>query len=135
VTVISSVPLSALPLPPAYATFLFGKTLNLIFWTTSNTDEDPALHTVTQPGLNQTYHFVQTYDSEQLRMYINGVLETQHPLSGGFVFARDRTGLGIGGSPVGFGTLFAGTLDEVAIYGSALTPQQVQKHFLAGTAR
>jgi len=68
-------------------------------------------------------------------MYINGVLETQHPLSGSFVFARDRTGLGIGGSPVGFGTLFAGTLDEVAIYGSALTPQQVQKHFLAGTAR
>ncbi len=69
-----------------------------------------------------------------MRLYVNGVLETMKSLSGSLWFANGRAGLAIGGYGQGVAgdVLVAATLDEVAIYGTALSPQQVMTHYTAG---
>jgi hypothetical protein len=81
-----------------------------------------------------TYHVVGTYDGTTMRLYVNGVLEGSVARSGS---VNDSTYGGVlaGG---GWGTLpspaFQGRLDEVAIYGRALTAAEVQTDFNTGTS-
>jgi hypothetical protein len=87
--------------------------------------------TTVAPGT--TYHVVGTYDGANLRIYVNGALNG--------TFARPGTvnDSSFGGALAasGWGTLpspaFDGRLDEVAIYGSALTATRVQAHYTKGT--
>jgi hypothetical protein len=83
------------------------------------------------PG--RTYHVVGSYDGSKLRIYVNGVLEatTEHPgqlaqidASGGALAAN-----GWGPRP---SSAFAGLLDNVAIYGKALSVARVKLHYLQG---
>jgi hypothetical protein len=79
-----------------------------------------------QPGT--WYHLVVTYTGTQLRLYVNG---TQHGLSGSIVSVEDHTTpMRVGNRPVT--DHFGGTLDEIAIYGYALSAQQVTEHYNAG---
>jgi hypothetical protein len=73
-------------------------------------------------------------NASSLSVYCDGVLVTNNgPANGGTITTFKSTNfLGIGYNGLD-STTFTGTLDEVAVYGSALTAQQVQAHYLAGT--
>jgi Concanavalin A-like lectin/glucanases superfamily len=76
----------------------------------------------------RAYHVVGTYDGATERLYVNGAQVASAALSG----AADTTinGLRIASSD-GTQQFFLGTLDEVAVYPSALTAAQVATHFAA----
>ena len=92
----------------------------------------PDLASTTTVAAATTYHVVGTYDGAMMRIYVNGVLEGTAARS-----ARSTTpafgGVLAGG---GWGTLpspaFNGRLDEIAIYGTALTTARVQAHYTKG---
>ena len=75
-------------------------------------------------------HVVATFDGSEIALYINGAR----------VAAPDRsslerlrpTSLTVGGSHGGMDGLFFGAIDEVAIYGKALSPDRVSAHYRAG---
>jgi hypothetical protein len=117
-----------------YGVLLFAHAFAVYLFTTVGSAGTTNFLTVTQPVPQHIYHYVQTYDGTNIRMYVNGVLEAQKPFVGPLV-GYGAAGLGIGGTPAGGinDLVFAGTLDEVAIYGAALTPQQVMAHYAAGT--
>ena len=80
----------------------------------------------------QWYHLVGTYDGTTASFYINGVLVTAAPASSQFFADNGYPGQIGAGANVGF-TPFNGGVDEVAIYGYALSPTQVAAHYAAGT--
>jgi hypothetical protein len=94
---------------------------------------EPRVMSTTKVLANHIYYVVGTYDGSELRLYVNGVLEAKRahtgPLAnstyGGVIAAK---GWGVLPSP-----RFRGTLDEIAIYGHALTTAQVKAHYRTGT--
>jgi Concanavalin A-like lectin/glucanases superfamily len=66
----------------------------------------------------QWYHAVSTYDGIQLKLYINGVLEASAPAS--VLPVKNTSPLLIGGN-ISQVSYFPGGLDEVRLYGCALT--------------
>jgi hypothetical protein len=77
----------------------------------------------------QIYHLVGTYDGTTRRLYINGTEVASGALSGGAT--SNTQGLFIG-SWSGSSEFFAGTIDEVAVYGTALSASRVAAHRAAG---
>jgi Concanavalin A-like lectin/glucanases superfamily/Immunoglobulin domain len=78
------------------------------------------------------YHLVGTYDGTTVRLYVNGVLE-------GSAYAGFP--LDYGTRPVFFGRTgefwvanFGGSMDEVSIYSRALTADEIQSLYQAGSA-
>jgi hypothetical protein len=79
-------------------------------------------------SLNTTYHVVGTYDGSVMRLYVNGTLVasktvgalTLNTTSSVFTGRTDTAG------PV--------TVDELALYPSALSATRVQAHYSAGTS-
>jgi hypothetical protein len=92
-----------------------------------------AVVSTTTVATATTYHVVGTYNGANLRIYVNGVLESTVARSG-LVNDSSFGGALAGG---GWGTLpspaFRGRLDEIAIYGSALSAVRVQAHYASGT--
>ena len=90
---------------------------------------------------NKWYHMVLTDDLVNLRYYVNNVL--------GVTLNRNGFGFkpnGVNGNPAAGGAAtvlgqrsddafdpFFGSIDEVAVYNYALTPQQIQSHFRSST--
>ena len=81
---------------PPYGALLFQKAFGVYLRTVVETGGGPDFLSTTRPALNQTCHLVETYDGQMLRIYINGVLESQRPLSGALMYRSGRTGFGIG---------------------------------------
>jgi hypothetical protein len=94
------------------------------------------------------YYLVVTDDGTNFNMYINGVLATAPLPVAGANYIPNGAGVnpdGTAGITPGFGNTvlgqrtdaafntFEGTMDDTAIYKYALTPQQVQNHFLNTT--
>ncbi len=77
----------------------------------------------------QTYHVVGTFDGTTRRLYVNGTQVASGTLAGG---ATKTTNMLILGSCTGFNEYLRGTLDEVAVYGTALSAARVQAHRNAG---
>ena len=83
-------------------------------------------------AVGNTYHVVVTDSGTNVSFYINGVLYS--------VAARPSTGIDAKSGPVGLGLNYSaanewltGRLDEVAVYGVALTAAQVQGNYTAAT--
>ncbi len=76
-----------------------------------------------------TYHVVGTFDGTTRRLYVNGAQVASAGLTGGAT--NSSQGLFVG-SWSGSGELFAGTVDEVAVYASALSAARVAAHRSAG---
>ncbi len=77
-----------------------------------------------------TYHVVGTYDGTTQRLYINGSLAASAALTG--AISSNSNALYIG-SWNGSSEFFRGTIDEVAVYSTALTATQVTNHWAAGS--
>lgn len=71
------------------------------------------------------YHVVGTFDGTNSNLYLNGALDGSIPVSG--TMKLPTTGIYIGNANVG-ATNFPGTMDEAAVYGTALSPTQVATH-------
>jgi hypothetical protein len=68
------------------------------------------------------WHIVGTFDGTNLRLYVNGMLQSSQP-SGLALVAN--------GVPLLWGQLFQGALDELAIYDHALSDARIQAHYMA----
>ena len=75
-------------------------------------------------------HFVGTYDGASLTLYASGVSLASVPLSGTLV--TSATALNIGASDDAPSATFDGAIDEVAIYGSALSATRILAHHQSG---
>jgi hypothetical protein len=80
--------------------------------------------------IGQTYHVVGTYDGAAQRLFINGSQVANQALSGGASVTSNPLYIG---SWNGSSEFFAGTIDEAAVYGSALGASRVSAHHSAGT--
>jgi Concanavalin A-like lectin/glucanases superfamily len=80
------------------------------------------------------YHVVGTFDAVTMRLYVDGTLEASLARHG----PLNESSLGVAVAARGWGALpspqFRGRLGEVAVYETALTPDQVRAHFTTGTA-
>jgi hypothetical protein len=84
-------------------------------------------------GSSAWIHLVGTYDGVNWKLYRNGVvLATQASATG--ALAVDTGDWAIGSTGNGWADAFKGNVDEVAIYGYALSASQVLAHYKAGTA-
>jgi Concanavalin A-like lectin/glucanases superfamily len=81
-----------------------------------------------------TYYLAATYDGASLIVYVNGNVDGTKSFSGAIGPYGMTPGLGIGGGASGVSAAdqFDGTIDEVAIYGSALTGTRIAAHYDAG---
>lgn len=82
---------------------------------------------------NAFSHFAAVYDGVALKLYINGNLDNQMPLSGPIPTHASSWHIGANANPVG-GEFFFGILDELSIYNRALTATEIQAIYAVGSA-
>jgi hypothetical protein len=92
----------------------------------SGSDYAGSQNTSTALQLGRWYHVVATYDGSTMKVYLNGVL--QESIASSRSLANTAQAMTVGGT----GDPFAGRIDEVAIYGTALSLTRVQAHYNAG---
>jgi len=76
---------------------------------------------------NQWNHVLLTYDGQALTLYLNGHPDSSHALTG--AVCQNDEPLRIGGGLSGFAP-FAGRLDQISLYGQALSRPEVEELFL-----
>jgi hypothetical protein len=75
------------------------------------------------------HHLVGTYDGTSERFYVDGILQA----SGQWAFAPNGSqSLTIGMNDGGSSFPFTGSIDEVAVYNTALSPTTIQHHYNLG---
>jgi hypothetical protein len=82
-------------------------------------------------GSTAWIHLVGTYDGANWRLYRNGAQIASASDAVG-ALPLSQAGWAIGSSGNGWADPFAGAIDEVAIYGSALSASQVATHYAGG---
>src|SRR5438128_8287280 len=85
-------------------------------------------------GVNTETHIVATFDGKTIRIYLNGMLDSETPAgaNAGDISPKPppSTGSDLGiGNQAGRDRPFNGKIDEVALFGQALTGDQVLAHF------
>ena len=81
--------------------------------------------------LDEWQHIAGVADGERIRVYLNGIEVHSVPYSG-TIAAPEFEGLGIGDFYQGNGLRYNGLIDEIAMWSTALTPEQLRSHYLAG---
>ncbi len=79
---------------------------------------------------NQTYHVVGTYDGTTTRLYLNGTQVATTALTGAIGPASNGLNIASWDGSIEY---MRGTIDDVAIYGAALSAARVAAHHTAGT--
>jgi subtilisin-like proprotein convertase family protein len=119
----------------AYGLYMSGGDLNFFV-----TDTNDAQTLITAPcPLNQFVHVACTYSNTLMSLYVNGVLATPQATNAvipkGALDAGSDPGIGIGNTgDASMDYPFFGLIDEMAIYGQALTAAQIQSIYAAGSA-
>jgi hypothetical protein len=82
----------------------------------------------------QTSQVVASYDGSALRLYVNGALIASMPATGAlnYLGVPPQDALAIGGAAGGNLPAFAGAINDVSIYPSALTADVIESHYLTG---
>ena len=88
--------------------------------------------TIAQRGV--WYHVAATYDGNQSKLYVNGVLEAS--ATPGFMLDYDTTPVFIGttGTWAPYLAMFGGIIDEASIYNRALSTNEIASIYNAGSA-
>ena len=92
-------------------------------------DSMTALYSNTMAQVNLWYHYVATYDQEQMRIYINGNLDNSISEIKAIKHSSSSLVIGYNWEP---SHTFSGTIDEVAIYNRALSAEEIQRHYQDG---
>jgi uncharacterized repeat protein (TIGR03803 family) len=87
--------------------------------------EQKSIASLSQLPLNTWSHIAVSYSGTTLRFYVNGVEVNRRSLSGRIVVGNGE--LRIGGNSVWSDQFFDGLIDEVRIYGSALSLADLQR--------
>ncbi|TAE52060.1 MAG: LamG domain-containing protein [Bacteroidetes bacterium] len=84
------------------------------------------------PDFNECYHIAMRYDGNMLEHYINGVLNSQIPITGNAVVNHFPTRIGYMGSPYGsLSEQFLGYINEVRIWNVARSQADIQANMFA----
>jgi len=89
---------------------------------------DESWNAVSTPqilGLNTWYHVAGVYDGTSMKLYVNGILQSSADVSGTPTLGTDVV-LNFGDNPTWPGRFFHGTLDEMRIWETARTEQEIQ---------
>jgi LruC domain-containing protein len=78
------------------------------------------------PVLNEWYHLAMTYDGVTMKFYVNGQLKNSQPVSGELKLNTRDVSIG---SDNGAQKFFIGSIDEVKIFGVALSQTEIQANF------
>ena len=109
-------------------------TLN--FWMKTTGGSTPSFEAKgdSQLASGQAYHVVATYDGSNLRLYVDGNLEATTPASGSINYSgiQPQTALAIGGALGSTEPIFAGSISDVAVYGTTLSATTIQQHYSVG---
>lgn len=117
-----------------YALWTVGATGRVSFNVGNGTTNGRAI-TTTALQNGTWYHLLGTFDNENVRLYVNGVLEDTEPLTGPIDYT-DITTARVGQlNAINANRYFDGYLDEVAIYPGVLTGSQVEVHYALHAAR
>jgi hypothetical protein len=71
-------------------------------------------------------HLAGTYDGSRAALYVNGAEAGSWPISGGFASDTTPVILGGNGNQAEITERFPGSIDEVALYNRALSPQEIR---------
>ena len=80
-------------------------------------------------------HIVGTYDGDKLRLYVNGVQDSNELVAPGTISPKEYTPANVIESGVGIGNQterdrpFHGLIDEVALYPTALSAERIRAHY------
>jgi hypothetical protein len=96
-------------------------TTNLFFWSSESGGTINNLHSNITIQPNTPYQAVVTFDGNEAKMYLNGVL-VSGPQTGTIIV--NSNSLIIGGA-IGGKMYFNGSMDDLKIYNTVLTPEQV----------
>jgi hypothetical protein len=75
-----------------------------------------------------TSHVAVTYDSSNIRIYINGVLDSTTAHAGAISGYSGTNGFVVGDTSTGRPDVYSGVIDEVAVYGAALSAATLLQH-------
>jgi len=78
------------------------------------------------PLLNEWYHLAITYDGATLKLFVNGQLKNSQPLTGNLKVNNRSISIGSDNASQKF---FNGSIDEVAFFGVALTPDEIMDYY------
>ncbi len=95
---------------------------------TTGASNDGSAYTTSQIPLNTWTHLAGAYDGSSVRIYVNGVLDSQTGYTGGIFSGSDDLSIGgvVGGVAVGSGiSFFDGGIDEALIYNRALSSGEI----------
>jgi hypothetical protein len=103
---------------------------NQLKWLVTTSGTSIALVGSTTLSTGTVYHVVATYDGSNAKLYVNGSQDVSVTGSGSISYSGIGTyGLSIGGGQSTTRNVINGTVDEVAIYGTALSAAQVSAHY------
>jgi alpha-tubulin suppressor-like RCC1 family protein len=88
--------------------------------------------TVVQRGV--WYHVAATYDGNKLTLYVNGVAEASAVAGFALDYGTRPVFIGTTGEPAPYTSIFAGIIDEPSIYNRALSTNEIQAIYNAGSA-
>jgi hypothetical protein len=93
-------------------------------WSVKTTVRKDSISSTTRPVINKWYYVVGTYDGSNMKLYINGVQENSKSLTGNINPYNSDFKFNIGRIANGY-RLFTGNIDEVRIFITALTQEQI----------
>lgn len=86
-----------------------------------------AVNTPQILGLNTWYHIAGVYDGSSMKLYVNGILQSQVDVSGTFTPGTGVV-MNFGDNPTWSGRRFTGTMDEIRIWNVARTDAEIQQN-------
>lgn len=105
-----------------------------VFWLSASTGTARFVTGATTLVVGNTYHLVATYDGSVGRLYVNGVEDASLTVAGALPVSNTASPFVISRRADASSDFFDGVLDEIAMYGTALSPTRVGVHYSAGTA-